>query len=205
MPPPQRAKPARKSARCGVGDRTPCPHPPHPQPVGSGPRPHARNDECSGAGERPPRTPHTQVRGALPGTLMLPSQCAKPARKSARCGVGDGSPRPHPLHGERAAPSQVGGNWTGSPPPEQAKRSTGPRPDTRRGMDRVERPYQRPAPGPRGVRAPHQPREEGGGARTPRERERTHTQRAHGKNQRGNPTEPAERTDRMEWRTSERG
>ena len=53
MPPPQRAKPARKSARCGVGDGSPRPHPPHPQPVGSGPLPHARKDEWSGVGERP--------------------------------------------------------------------------------------------------------------------------------------------------------
>ena len=41
MPPPQRAKPARTSARCGVGDGSPLPNPPYPQPVGSGPRPHA--------------------------------------------------------------------------------------------------------------------------------------------------------------------
>ena len=53
MPPPQRAKPARKSACCGVGDGSPRPHPPHPQPVGSGPRLHARRDEWSGVAERP--------------------------------------------------------------------------------------------------------------------------------------------------------
>ena len=46
-------------------------------------------------------------------------QSAKPARKSARCGVCDGSQRPYPPHGEHAAPSQVGGNRTG-PPPLQA-------------------------------------------------------------------------------------
>ena len=83
MLPPQGAKPARKGARCGVGDGSPRPHPPHPQPVGSGPRPHARKDEWSGVGRgkrRPPR--------------------AKPTRKSARCGVGDGSPRSHPPHPE---------------------------------------------------------------------------------------------------------
>ena len=59
MPPPQRAKPARKSARCGVGDGSPRPHPQHPQPLGSGPRPHARTDERSGLGERlSPDAPH---------------------------------------------------------------------------------------------------------------------------------------------------
>ena len=50
VPPPQRAKPASKSARCQVGDGSPPPHPPHPQPVGSGPRPHTRKDEWSGLG-----------------------------------------------------------------------------------------------------------------------------------------------------------
>ena len=59
MPPPQRAKPAPKSARCGFGDGSPRPHPPHPKPVGRGPRPHARTYERSGLGERPtPDAPH---------------------------------------------------------------------------------------------------------------------------------------------------
>ena len=59
MPPPQRAMPARKSARGGVGDGSPRPHPLHPQPVGSGPWPHARKDERFGVGERPtPGAPH---------------------------------------------------------------------------------------------------------------------------------------------------
>ena len=97
MPPPQRAKPARKSARCVVGDGSPRPHPPHPQPVGSGPEPHAGQDEWSGVGERQnPDAQHPGNRGPPPGTLMPPPHRAKPARKSARCGVGDGSPRPHP-------------------------------------------------------------------------------------------------------------
>ena len=56
---PHAAPTARKSARCGVGDGSPRPHPPHPQPVGSGPRPHARTDERSGVGERrSPDAPH---------------------------------------------------------------------------------------------------------------------------------------------------
>ena len=46
---------------------------------------------------------------------------------------------------------------------------------------------------------------QGGGERTPRERERTHTKGTRGDYQKGNRTERAERTDRVEWRTSERG
>ena len=44
-----------------------------------------------------------------------------------------------------------------------------------------------------------------GGERTPRERERTKTQRARGDYKKGNRTELAERTDPVEWRTSKRG
>ena len=67
----------------------------------------------------------------------------------------------------------------------------------------MERPYQRPVLGPREVRKPHHLG--GGRERTPRERERTHTHRARGDYQKGNRTELAERTDRVEWRTSEPG
>ena len=70
--------------------------PPHPQPVGSGPRQPPQRAGSRGWESALPRTPHTQARGAPPGTLMPPPQRAKSARRSARCGVGDGSPRPHP-------------------------------------------------------------------------------------------------------------
>ena len=105
------------------------------------------------------------------------------------------------------APSQVGGKRDRAPPPPKRKNQTeqGTGAGGTEGLtDRVERHYQGPAPEPREVRAPHQPGE-GGGVRTSRERERTHTQRTRGEYQKGNRTEPAERTDRMEWRTSDRG
>ena len=70
-------------------------------------------------------------------------------------------------------------------------------------MNCLKRPYRRPAPVPRAVRAPYRP---GGGglARTPREHVRTHIQRTRGADPKGNQTELAERTDRMEWRTGTR-
>ena len=83
-----------------------------------------------------------------------------------------------------------GGMRPGHPPHEQARQRTGPRQDTRRGTDRVERSYRRPAPEPRRMRTPHRPGERGR-ARTPRECGRTHTQRTHGEYQKGNRTEPA--------------
>ena len=48
---------------CKTNKESPRPHPPHPQPVGSGPRPHARTDERSGVGESPsPDAPHPSKR-----------------------------------------------------------------------------------------------------------------------------------------------
>ena len=65
----------------------------------------------------------------------------------------------------------------------------------------MEQPYQRPVPGPREVRTRHHP----GGGRADAAGARAHT---HAKGTRGLPegqrTELAERTDRVEWRTSER-
>ena len=51
--------------------------PPHPQPVGSGPRQPAQRAGSRGWESALPRTPHTQARGAPPGTLMPPPQRGK--------------------------------------------------------------------------------------------------------------------------------
>ena len=64
------------------------------------------------------------------------------------------------------------------PPPKHARRSKGPRQDTRRGTDHVERPYQRPVPGPREVRTPHY--REGGGADAAVARAHTHAKGTRG-------------------------
>ena len=141
------------------------------------PKPHSQRARRTGA-PPPPAPP--------PGTGTPQGRRPKPRRAH--------SPKPDR---EKAGP--------GRPPSKHAKRSTGPGQDTRSGTGCVERPYQRPAPKPREVRAPHQPGEGGRGERTPRERERTHTRRTRGEYQKGNRTDPAERTDRMEWRMSERG
>ena len=66
--------------------------PPHPQPVGSGPRQPAQRAGSRGWECARPRTPHTQAKGAPPGH----PHAAPTARKSARCGLGGGSPRPNP-------------------------------------------------------------------------------------------------------------
>ena len=66
--------------------------PPHPQPVGSGPRQPAQRAGSRGWESAGPRTPHTQAGGAPPGH----PHAARTAGKSVHCGVSDGSPRPHP-------------------------------------------------------------------------------------------------------------
>ena len=69
VPPPQRAKPARKTTCCGVDDGSPRPHPTHPQPVGSRPLPHAPRTGRRVWESAHPRTPHTQARGVPPRAL----------------------------------------------------------------------------------------------------------------------------------------
>ena len=61
--------------------------------------------------------------------------------------------------------SQQGANRDRTAPPQGARQSKRPGQDTRRGTDHMERPYQRPVPGPREVRTPHHPGGGGGGRR----------------------------------------
>ena len=131
VPPPQRAKPACKSTRCGVGDGSPRPQPPQPPPVGSGPRPHAPRTGGRAGESAQPRTPHTQARDAPPPEHACAApQGANPARKSARRGVGDAFPRPEPPQpppvgsGPRPHAPRTGGQaresaqpWQEAPPP----------------------------------------------------------------------------------------
>ena len=53
VPPPRRAKTARRSARCGVGDRSLCRHTPAPTASGWWAPAAAQKDEWSGVGDRP--------------------------------------------------------------------------------------------------------------------------------------------------------
>ena len=134
MPPPQSAKPARKSARCGVGDGSPGPHPPHPQPVGSEPRPHARKDEWSGVGERltpdapqagnrrPPRAPSCCFHSA-------PSQHARARAVGLVTGPHACTPRTHSqwVVGPGRTPERRGGwGWESACP--GTPRQVGPPP-----------------------------------------------------------------------------
>ena len=108
-----------------------------------------------------------------------------------------------PPHGGRTARSQVGGNRDRTAPPPST-------PDGARDRGRTRGEARTTWNGPTSAQCRDRARcarhtTQWGGERTPRERERTHTQRARGDYQKGNRTELAERTDRLEWRTSERG
>ena len=123
--------------------------------------------------------PHTRT--PAPTTRGSRAPAAHPV--GGQSGEGERMTPDAPRNGRRHPPGDAlppspqpqakwGGTGTGPPPPKHARRSKGPEQDTRRGMDHVERPYQRPVPGPREVRTPHHPG--GGGADTARARAHTH-------------------------------
>ena len=98
-------------------------------------------------------------------------------------------------------PSQVGGNRDRTAPPQARQTEHG----TGAGHAEGHGPYGTALPAPSAGTTRDARATPPSGERTPRERERTHTKRTRGDHQKGNRTERAERTDRMEWHTSERG
>ena len=110
-------------------------------------------------------------------------------------------PTPQGAHSPKPGRGETG---PGRPPPQASQTEHG----TGAGHGEGQGPCVTALPAPstgttRGARAT--PTRGVGGGRKPGERKRTHTQRTRGEYQKGNQTEPAERTDRMECRTSERG
>ena len=177
-PTPRRATPARKVARCGAGAGSPRQHRPHLGHTGRG-------------------TPATRPRGRAAGEgTATASDTRRPSQPAPRH-----TNDTDPPHGGRTTPSQEGGNRDRTAPPPST-------PDGARDRGRTRGGARTTLNGPTSAQcrdsagcARHTTKG-GGGAR---ERERTHTQRARGDYQKGNRTELAERTDRVDWRTSERG
>ena len=94
-PPPQRATPARKGARCGASARSPRPHRPHPGHRGRG-TPAARSrGRAAGGGTAPDtRRPSQRLQTTPPGTAPQP-----PPRHTAptgHAGQRDSVGLPHP-------------------------------------------------------------------------------------------------------------
>ena len=151
-PPPKRATPARNGARYGTGAGSPRPHRPHPGHTGRGTPAARHRGQRSGEGQRlTPDAPHNSGRPTPRGT--------------------------QPPQGVQAEPGR-GELGPDRPPPEHARRSKGQGQDTRRGTDHVERPYQRPVPGPREVCTTHHPG--GGGADAAGARAQTHAKGTRG-------------------------
>ena len=128
-----------------------------------------------GGGAPDPRRPSQQWKAPPPGTPF----CHPHNPKTSRGEPGPDRPPPSTPHGARDRGRTRGGartTWNGPTSAQCRDRARCARDTTQEGRER-----------------------------TPRERERTHTQRARGDYQKGNRTEHAERTDRVEWRTSERG
>ena len=130
------------------------PPPPRGRPPTTPPPRHAAPTGHAGQGDSvgPPH-PHTRAHSTWVADPNSPP--------SGRAVGGGGVPdlrRPPQQQPGRAEPGPD------RPPPKHVRRSKGPGQDTRRGTDHVERPYQRPVPGLRGVRTPHHPGEGGGDA-----------------------------------------
>ena len=138
-PPPQRATPARKGARCGAGAGSPRPHRPHPGHTGRGTRAARSRGRAAGGGTAPDtRRPSQRWKAPPPGdALPPPPQRATPARKGARCGAGAGSPRPHRPHPGHTGRGTLAARSRGRAAGE------GTAPDTRRPSQR----WKAPPPG----------------------------------------------------------
>ena len=91
-PPPQRATPARKGARCGAGAGSPHPHRSHPEHTGRG-TPAARpRGQAAGGGTAPDtRRPSQRWQASPPGNGPPPSP-----RHAGHAGKGDSVRPPHP-------------------------------------------------------------------------------------------------------------
>ena len=99
-PPPLRATPARKGARCGTGDGSPCPHRPHPEHTGRG-TPAARPRGRAVGGGTAPDTRRPSRRWQVtppPGTAPHhPRGTQPPQGVQAKPGRGEPGPdRPPP-------------------------------------------------------------------------------------------------------------
>ena len=147
-------------------------------------RPPAPEDGRSGEGQRlTPDAPHNAGRPPPPRGRPPTNPAARSPHRACRPGrVGRNRDRTAPPRARQTEQGTGAGHAEGHGPRGTAL----------------------PAPSAGTARVAHATPPRGGG-RTPREREHTHTQRARGDYQKGNRTELAERTDRAEWRTSERG
>ena len=182
-PPPQRATPARKGARCGAGAGSPRPHRPHPEHTGRG-TPAARpRGRAAGGGTAPDtRRPPQRWQATPPGDGPPPPP--RHAAPTGHAGQGDSAGPPHPH-------TRAHSTWVAEPdsPPRGRAVGGGGAPDPRRPSQRrkapppgdaLPPPPQRATPARRGARCgagagsprPHRPHPEHTGRGTPAARPR---------------------------------
>ena len=94
-PPPQRATPARKGARCGAGARSPRPHRPHPGHTGRGTLADRSRGRAAGGGTATDtRRPSQRWQATPPGDGPPPPP--RHAAPTGHAGQGDSDGPPHP-------------------------------------------------------------------------------------------------------------
>ena len=205
-PPPYRPpRPHKRGAR-----RTPPPPPPARPPAHERHEPAPRHAAPTGRADQGDRVgpPHPHARAH---STWIADPNSLPSGRAVGGGGAHDPRRPrnsgrHPPRGRPSAslatPSQVGGNRDRTAPPQarQTEQGTGAGYAEGHGP----RGTTLPAPSAGTARGAHATPPRGGGSGR-RGSASAHTQRARGDYQKGNRTEHAERTDRVEWRTSERG
>ena len=133
-PPPQRATPARKGARCGAGAGSPRPHRPHPGHTGCGTLAARSRGRAVGGGTAPDtRRPSQRWQATPPGDGPPPPP--RHAAPTGHAGQGDSVGPPHPHARDHSM-------WVAdpnSPPSGRAVRGGGA-PDHRRPSQRWKAP-----------------------------------------------------------------
>ena len=163
-PPPRRATPARKGARCGAGAGTPRPHRPHPGHTGRGTLAARSRGRTAGGGTAPDtRRPSQRWQASPPGDGPPPPP--RHAAPTGHAGQGDSVGPPHPH-------TRAHSTWVADPnsPPYGRAVRGGTAPDLRRPSqwwkapppgDALPPPPQRAMPARKGARC-------GAGAGSPR-------------------------------------
>ena len=125
-PPPQRATPARKGARCGAGAGSPRPHRPHPGHTGRGTLAARFRGRAAGGGTAPDtRRPSQRWQATPPGDGPPPAP--RHAAPTGHAGQGDSVGPPHPH-------TRAHSTWVADPdsPPSGRAVGGGTAPDLRR-------------------------------------------------------------------------
>ena len=125
-PPPQRATPARKGARCGAGAGSPRPHRPQPGHTGRGTEAAPSRGRAAGGGTAPDtRRPSQRWQATSPGDGPPPPP--RHAAPTGHAGQGDSVGPPHPH-------TRAHSTWLADPNSPPSGRAVGGRtaPDPRR-------------------------------------------------------------------------